>query len=45
MRERESQEKVFGSDGSAQRGRDDDASRSMYQMKTLNVKEFTSRSV
>jgi len=45
MRERESQEKVFGSDGSAQRGRDDDASRSMYQMKTLSVKEFTSRSV
>jgi len=43
MRERESQDKVFGLDGSAQRGRDDDASRSMYQMKSLSVKEFQSR--
>merc|ERR1719191_1055263 len=34
MRERESQEQVFGADGgSKQRGRDDDASRAMYQMK------------
>jgi len=43
MRERESQELVFGSDSSAQRGRDDDASRSMYQMKTLSVKDFVAR--
>jgi actin beta/gamma 1 len=43
MRERESQEKVFGSDTSRQRGRDDDASRSMYQMKSLSVSELTSK--
>lgn len=43
MRERESQEKVFGSDSSAQRGRDDDASRAMYQMKSLSKQEFQSR--
>merc|ERR1712190_498202 len=43
MRERESQEKVFGKDGSSQRGRDDDASRSMYQMKSLSVNEFNAR--
>eukprot|EP00930_Biecheleria_cincta_P052686 TRINITY_DN3797_c0_g1_i2.p1 TRINITY_DN3797_c0_g1~~TRINITY_DN3797_c0_g1_i2.p1 ORF type:complete len:1298 (+),score=257.87 TRINITY_DN3797_c0_g1_i2:313-3894(+) len=44
MRERESQEKIFGS-GSAgqQHGRDDDASRSMYQMKSLSVHELSSR--
>ena len=33
MRERESQDKIFGADSCSQRGRDDDASRSMYQMK------------
>merc|ERR1711865_953014 len=43
MRERESQEKIFGSDGGGQRGRDDDASRSMYQMKSLSVNELNSR--
>lgn len=43
MRERESQDKVFGVDGNSQRGRDDDASRSMYQMKGLSVEEFASR--
>jgi len=43
MRERELQDKVFGTDGSTQRGRDDDASRSMYQMKSLSVEEFSSR--
>jgi len=43
MRERESQEKVFGIDTSAQRGRDDDASRAMYQMKSLSKQEFQSR--
>merc|ERR1712238_560671 len=37
MRERESQDKVFGTESSSQRGRDDDASRSMYQMKSLSV--------
>ena len=30
MRERESQEKIFGAGSGSQRGRDDDASRSMY---------------
>jgi hypothetical protein len=43
MREREAQDKIFGIDSSGQRGRDDDASRSMYQMKSLSVNEFTSR--
>jgi len=43
MREQESQEKVFGADRSSQRGRDDDASRAMYQMKSLSVEDFTSR--
>jgi len=43
MRERESQEKIFGSDKAGQCGRDDDASRSMYQMKSLSVNELTSR--
>jgi hypothetical protein len=43
MRERESQEKVFGADTSCQRGRDDDASRSMYQMKSLSVSELNSK--
>jgi hypothetical protein len=43
MRERESQERVFGASSSRQSGRDDDASRSMYQMKTLSVEDFTSR--
>merc|ERR1712032_21587 len=43
MRERECQEQIFGADGSSQRGRDDDASRSMYQMKSLSVKELMSR--
>jgi len=41
MREKESQEKIFGTDSSAKRGRDDDASRSMYQMKNLSVEELT----
>jgi len=44
MRERESQDKILGSDGSLQCGRDDDASRSMYQMKSLSVDDFNSRS-
>jgi len=44
MRERELQESVFGSSGTGvQRGRDDDASRSMYQMKHLSVRDFASR--
>mmetsp|Transcript_133412 Transcript_133412/g.426492 ORF Transcript_133412/g.426492 Transcript_133412/m.426492 type:complete len:1270 (+) Transcript_133412:62-3871(+) len=43
MRERESQDKVFGADSSAQRGRDDDASRSMYQMKSLSFEAFRLR--
>jgi len=43
MREREAQDKIFGIDSSNQRGRDDDASRSMYQMKSLSISEFTSR--
>jgi hypothetical protein len=43
MRERESQDKVFGTSSSNQCGRDDDASRSMYQMKCLSVEEFVSR--
>jgi hypothetical protein len=43
MRERESQERVFGADTSCQRGRDDDASRSMYQMKSLSVSELNSK--
>lgn len=38
MRERELQERVFGT--SAQRQRDDDASRSMYQMKSMSVDSF-----
>jgi hypothetical protein len=41
MREQESQEQIFGTDRSAKRGRDDDASRSMYQMKNLSVEELT----
>jgi len=43
MRERESQDKIFGTEQGSQRGRDDDASRSMYQMKSLSVNELTSR--
>merc|ERR1711865_1161590 len=43
MRERESQDKIFGTDSGHQRGRDDDASRSMYQMKSLSVNELNSR--
>lgn len=43
MRERESHEKVFAADSNAQRGRDDDASRAMYQMKSLSKQEFQSR--
>merc|ERR1712110_87397 len=42
MRERELQDKVFGADKSTQRGRDDDASRSMYRMKNLSTEEFAS---
>jgi hypothetical protein len=41
MRECESQEKLFGMSSGCQRGRDDDASRSMYQMKSLSVHELT----
>lgn len=40
MRERESQDKIFGADKGCQHGRDDDASRSMYQMKSLSVDEL-----
>jgi hypothetical protein len=43
MRERESQDEIFGIDSGRQRGRDDDASRSMYQMKSLSVSELASR--
>merc|ERR1712070_960306 len=43
MRERESQDKVFGTDAGRGRGRDDDASRSMYQMKSLSLSELTAR--
>jgi len=45
MREREAQECVFGADahGASQRGRDDDASRAMYQMKSLSKQAFESR--
>jgi len=43
MRERECQDKIFGTESGAQRGRDDDASRSMYQMKSLSVSDLTSR--
>merc|ERR1740121_774562 len=46
MREGESQDTVFGRDASscgAQRGRDDDASRSMYQMKSLSAADFAAR--
>jgi len=46
MREREAQEQVFGTDNthsSAQRGRDDDASRAMYQMKSLSKQAFEAR--
>jgi hypothetical protein len=43
MREREAQDKIFGIESGSQRGRDDDASRSMYQMKSLSVSELTSR--
>jgi actin beta/gamma 1 len=44
MRERESQDKIFGRDSTHQHGRDDDASRSMYQMKSLSVSELTCQS-
>lgn len=43
MRERESQDAVFGASEGGQRSRDDDASRAMYQMKSLSVAEFQSR--
>merc|ERR1711881_366283 len=43
MRERVSHEKIFGAESGSQRGRDDDASRSMYQMKSLSVSELASR--
>jgi hypothetical protein len=43
MREREAQDKIFGIENNSQRCRDDDASRSMYQMKNLSVNELTSR--
>jgi len=43
MRESEAQERVFGTSSNSQRGRDDDASRSMYQMKSLSVEELTLR--
>lgn len=41
MREQEAQSKVFGADYG--RNRDDDASRSMYQMKNLSVIDFEAR--
>lgn len=44
MREREAQDAVFGAAGGSQRGRDDDASRSMYQMKNLRVEDYVARS-
>jgi hypothetical protein len=44
MRERECQDKIFGTSGNSRQGRDDDASRSMYQMKSLSACEFTSKS-
>lgn len=44
MREREAQDAVFGSVGGSQRGRDDDASRSMYQMKNLRLEDYVARS-
>lgn len=40
MRERELQERVLGLAGGSNRGRDDDASRSMYQMKNLSFRDF-----
>merc|ERR1719296_624600 len=50
MREREAQERVFGSAAAGQgqaaaqqRGRDDDASRAMYQMKNLSKQLFEAR--
>jgi len=43
MRESELQDQVFGADSRAQRSRDDDASRSMYQMKSLSAEEFVAR--
>lgn len=42
MRESELQDQVFGATR-AQSGRDDDASRSMYQMKSLSAEEFSAR--
>jgi len=44
MREREAQDAVFGCVGGSQRGRDDDASRSMYQMKNLRLEDYVARS-
>jgi actin-related protein len=44
MREREAQDAVFGSAGGSQRGRDDDASKSMYQMKNLRLQDYVARS-
>jgi len=44
MREREAQDAVFGAVVGSQRGRDDDASRSMYQMKNLRVEDYVARS-
>lgn len=43
MRERESQDNIFGAENGSHCGRDDDASRSMYQMKCLSVNELNSR--
>jgi len=43
MRERESQDNIFGTESGSHCGRDDDASRSMYQMKSLSVSELNSR--
>lgn len=44
MREREAQDAVFGTVGGSQRGRDDGASRSMYQMKNLRLEDYVARS-
>jgi len=43
MREREAQDAVFGGAGGSQRGRDDDASRSMYQMKNLKLEDYVAQ--
>jgi actin-related protein len=41
MREVETQEAVFGTGGSKTRGRDDEASKAMYQMKSVSLAAFS----